>query len=105
MLGELRTAELLAKARVLDARPEDFSLIETMRHQAGRGVRSRPSGGAVPRGGGEPMEEEPEGEPGGGAEGVPLIEGWMIGALLFEKAMAVILRTPPANDQAPPAEG
>ncbi len=51
------------------------------------------------------MEEEPEGEPGGGAEGVPLIEGWMIGALLFEEAMAVILRTPPANDQAPPAEG
>ncbi|OLT12047.1 bifunctional aminodeoxychorismate synthase component I/aminotransferase [Pseudonocardia sp. CNS-139] len=32
-------AELLAKARVLDARPEDFHLIETMRHDAGRGVR------------------------------------------------------------------
>ncbi|WP_034510399.1 chorismate-binding protein [Blastococcus sp. URHD0036] len=33
-------AELLAKARVLDARPEDFALLETMRHEAGRGVRS-----------------------------------------------------------------
>ncbi|MCE0768470.1 aminodeoxychorismate synthase component I [Pseudonocardia kujensis] len=29
-------AELRAKARVLDARPEDFHLIETMRHEAGR---------------------------------------------------------------------
>ncbi|MCE3555004.1 aminodeoxychorismate synthase component I [Pseudonocardia sp. RS11V-5] len=29
-------AELQAKARVLDARPEDFHLIETMRHEAGR---------------------------------------------------------------------
>lgn len=33
-------AELLAKATVLDARPEDFHLIETMRHEAGRGVVS-----------------------------------------------------------------
>jgi para-aminobenzoate synthetase/4-amino-4-deoxychorismate lyase len=33
-------AELLTKARVLDARPEDFHLIETMRHDAGRGVVS-----------------------------------------------------------------
>jgi para-aminobenzoate synthetase/4-amino-4-deoxychorismate lyase len=33
-------AELLAKARVLDARPDDFSLVETMRFEAGRGVRS-----------------------------------------------------------------
>jgi para-aminobenzoate synthetase / 4-amino-4-deoxychorismate lyase len=33
-------AELLAKARVLDARPRDFHLIETMRHDAGRGVLS-----------------------------------------------------------------
>ncbi|GAA4684645.1 aminodeoxychorismate synthase component I [Pseudonocardia yuanmonensis] len=33
-------AELRAKARVLDARPEDFHLIETMRHEAGRGLRS-----------------------------------------------------------------
>jgi para-aminobenzoate synthetase/4-amino-4-deoxychorismate lyase len=33
-------AELRAKARVLDARPEDFHLVETMRHEAGRGLRS-----------------------------------------------------------------
>jgi para-aminobenzoate synthetase / 4-amino-4-deoxychorismate lyase len=33
-------AELLAKARVLDARPEEFHLVETMRHEAGRGVCS-----------------------------------------------------------------
>jgi para-aminobenzoate synthetase/4-amino-4-deoxychorismate lyase len=33
-------AELLAKARVLDARPEEFHLIETMRHTAGRGLVS-----------------------------------------------------------------
>jgi para-aminobenzoate synthetase/4-amino-4-deoxychorismate lyase len=32
--------ELLAKARVLDARPEEFHLVETMRHEAGRGLRS-----------------------------------------------------------------
>jgi para-aminobenzoate synthetase/4-amino-4-deoxychorismate lyase len=33
-------AELRAKAAVLDARPRAFHLIETMRHEAGRGVRS-----------------------------------------------------------------
>ncbi len=33
-------AELWAKAAVLHARPRDFALIETMRHEAGRGVRS-----------------------------------------------------------------
>jgi para-aminobenzoate synthetase/4-amino-4-deoxychorismate lyase len=33
-------AELLAKTRVLSVRPEDFHLIETMRHEAGRGVVS-----------------------------------------------------------------
>jgi para-aminobenzoate synthetase/4-amino-4-deoxychorismate lyase len=33
-------AELLAKARVLDVRPGDFHLIETMRHDAGPGLRS-----------------------------------------------------------------
>ncbi|SEO45752.1 chorismate-binding protein [Trujillonella endophytica] len=33
-------AELLAKARVLDARPEEFALLETMRWQSGRGIRS-----------------------------------------------------------------
>ena len=34
---EAEYAELLAKARVLDARPQDFHLIETMRHERGRG--------------------------------------------------------------------
>ncbi|MGY1744324.1 chorismate-binding protein [Blastococcus sp. SYSU D00695] len=33
-------AELLAKARVLATRPDDAALLETMRHEAGRGVRS-----------------------------------------------------------------
>ncbi|MDQ4119614.1 MAG: aminotransferase class IV, partial [Actinomycetota bacterium] len=33
-------AELLAKAAVLHARPREFHLIETMRHEEGRGVRS-----------------------------------------------------------------
>lgn len=33
-------AELLVKTRVLDARPVQFHLIETMRHVAGRGLRS-----------------------------------------------------------------
>ena len=33
-------AELLTKARVLDARPEEFHLIETMRHETSRGLVS-----------------------------------------------------------------
>jgi para-aminobenzoate synthetase/4-amino-4-deoxychorismate lyase len=33
-------AELLAKARVLDAHPQEFHLIETMHHERGRGPRS-----------------------------------------------------------------
>ena len=33
-------AELLTKARVLDARPRDFHLIETMRHETARGLLS-----------------------------------------------------------------
>ena len=33
-------AELLAKARVLDARPREFHLLETMRHEPGAGLRS-----------------------------------------------------------------
>ncbi|MBL1098372.1 aminodeoxychorismate synthase component I [Streptomyces coffeae] len=33
-------SELLAKAHVLDARPEEFHLIETFRHRAGSGPRS-----------------------------------------------------------------
>ena len=39
-------------------------------------------------------------------DGIPLIEGWMLGVLFFEDAMAEIARLPPANDEAPaPAEG
>ena len=33
-------AELLTKTRVLNARPQDFHLIETMRHETGYGLRS-----------------------------------------------------------------
>ena len=34
----------------------------------------------------------------GAAEGVPLIEGWMFGRLLFPLAMDEVGRVPPAND-------
>ncbi|TCK25670.1 aminodeoxychorismate synthase component I [Pseudonocardia endophytica] len=37
---EAEYAELRAKAAVLHARPQEFHLIETMRHEAGHGVRS-----------------------------------------------------------------
>ena len=36
-------------------------------------------------------------------EGVPLIEGWMLGALLFPEAMAKVVELPPANDPEPEA--
>jgi hypothetical protein len=45
------------------------------------------------------MEEE-QAPPAGAAEGVPLIEGWMLGLLLFPFAMEEIVRVPPANDAA-----
>ncbi len=32
------------------------------------------------------------------AEGIPLLEGWMLGRLLFPLAMDEIQRVPPAND-------
>lgn len=32
------------------------------------------------------------------ADGIPLIEGWMLGRLLFPLAMEEIRRAPPAND-------
>lgn len=35
---------------------------------------------------------------GDAAEGVPLLEGWMFGQLLFPLAMNEIQRVPPAND-------
>ena len=31
-------------------------------------------------------------------EGIPLIEGWMLGQVLFPFAMEEIVRVPPAND-------
>jgi hypothetical protein len=31
-------------------------------------------------------------------EGIPLIEGWMLGQFLFPFAMEEIVRVPPAND-------
>ena len=31
-------------------------------------------------------------------EGIPLIEGWMLGLLLFPFAMEEVVRVPPAND-------
>ena len=31
-------------------------------------------------------------------DGIPLIEGWMLGQLLFPFAMEEIVRVPPAND-------
>jgi para-aminobenzoate synthetase/4-amino-4-deoxychorismate lyase len=37
---EAEYAELLAKTRVLDARPQEFHLIETMRHERGLGLHS-----------------------------------------------------------------
>lgn len=35
---------------------------------------------------------------GDGDDGIPLIEGWMLGQLFFPLAMDEIQRTPPAND-------
>ncbi|HYZ32763.1 MAG TPA: hypothetical protein VE684_10855 [Crenalkalicoccus sp.] len=35
----------------------------------------------------------------GSEEGVPLLEGWMFGALLYPHAMAEVVRVPPANDR------
>jgi hypothetical protein len=35
---------------------------------------------------------------GDSADGIPLIEGWMFGRLLFPLAMAEAERVPPAND-------
>ena len=32
------------------------------------------------------------------ADGIPLIEGWMLGQFLFPFAMEEIVRVPPAND-------
>ena len=44
------------------------------------------------------MAEGPDAPPGDDAEGVPLMEGWMFGRLLFPLAMHEVQRVPPAND-------
>ena len=35
------------------------------------------------------------------ADGIPLIEGWMLGHLFYPLAMEVVAEYPPANDTAP----
>ena len=45
------------------------------------------------------MEEQ---HPAAEDDGIPLIEGWMLGVLLFREAMAKIEQVPPANDADPP---
>jgi hypothetical protein len=44
------------------------------------------------------MTEGPDAPPGEADEGIPLIEGWMLGRLLFPLAMEELHRVPPAND-------
>ena len=44
------------------------------------------------------MAEGSDPPPGDDVEGVPLIEGWMFGRLLFPLAMQEIERVPAAND-------
>jgi len=43
----------------------------------------------------EPMDTPPE-------DGFLLVEGWMLGAAMFELAMAEVIRRPAANDDTPP---
>jgi hypothetical protein len=44
------------------------------------------------------MSEGQDAPPDDDADGVPLIEGWMFGRLLFPLAMHEVERLPPAND-------
>lgn len=44
------------------------------------------------------MADEPDAPPDRDGEGIPLLEGWMFGRLLFPLAMQEIQRVPPAND-------
>ncbi len=44
------------------------------------------------------MGEGQDTPPDDDAEGIPLLEGWMFGRLLFPLAMHEIQRVPPAND-------
>jgi hypothetical protein len=49
----------------------------------------------------EEQQATPAGAPPGAEEGTFLIEGWMLGLLLFPFAMEEIRRVPPANDVTP----
>ena len=42
--------------------------------------------------------EEGQAPPEAATDGIPLIEGWMLGRYLFPFAMEEIVRVPPAND-------
>ena len=44
------------------------------------------------------MSEEENAPPDGDPEGVPLIEGWMLGRLFHPLAMREVERVPPSND-------
>lgn len=44
------------------------------------------------------MSEGDDAPPEDDPEGIPLIEGWMLGRLLFPLAMSEVQRVPPAND-------
>ncbi len=46
------------------------------------------------------MEEEQQTSP-AIEEGIPLIEGWMLGLLFFPLAMEAVAEYPPANDTEP----
>ncbi|WP_158295527.1 hypothetical protein [Crenalkalicoccus roseus] len=47
------------------------------------------------------MDEQAPPPEGQEEEGIPLIEGWMFGVLLFPYAMGEVVRVPPANDNPP----
>ena len=44
------------------------------------------------------MSEEEDAPRDGDSEGVPLLEGWMFGRLLYPLAVQEVERVPPAND-------
>ncbi len=46
------------------------------------------------------MTEGEDAPPDDDTAGIPLIEGWMLGQLLFPLAMDEVQRLPPANDDA-----
>ena len=81
----LRPARIAAPDFVIT--PERASGAGLAYIQAGIGLRHRA------------MEEQ---HPAAEDDGIPLIEGWMLGVLLFREAMAKIEQVPPANDADPP---